>query len=161
MESSRPKPGRIEETPKGGRGPPWAVAPLERERERNDKSLRIVQWNANGLQSYEEETKLFLTQNFIDILLNSERHFTDKNYFSISRYKLFYTNHPDGTAHGGTAILIKETIEHYELLKYKEESIEVTSINVKRFPYEITITTIYCPSRHNLKRNSLRHSFKR
>ena len=23
----------MEETPKGGRGPPWAVAPLERERE--------------------------------------------------------------------------------------------------------------------------------
>jgi hypothetical protein len=34
LESSRPKPGRMEETPKGGRGPPWAVAPLERERER-------------------------------------------------------------------------------------------------------------------------------
>jgi hypothetical protein len=33
LESSRPKPGRMEETPKWGRGPPWAVAPLERERE--------------------------------------------------------------------------------------------------------------------------------
>jgi len=32
LESSRPKPGRMEETPKGGRDPPWAVAPLERER---------------------------------------------------------------------------------------------------------------------------------
>jgi len=30
MESSRPKPGRMEETPKGDRGPPWAVAPLKR-----------------------------------------------------------------------------------------------------------------------------------
>jgi len=26
----------MEETPKGGRGPPWAVAPLEREREKEE-----------------------------------------------------------------------------------------------------------------------------
>jgi len=31
LESSRPKPGGMEKTPKGGRGPPWAVALLERE----------------------------------------------------------------------------------------------------------------------------------
>jgi hypothetical protein len=30
--SSRPKLGRMEETRKGGRDPPWAIAPLERER---------------------------------------------------------------------------------------------------------------------------------
>ena len=33
MENSRPKPGRMEETLEGGRGPPRAVEPLERERE--------------------------------------------------------------------------------------------------------------------------------
>jgi exonuclease III len=35
--------------------------------------LRIAQWNANGLQRQEEEVKLFLYQNKIDILLISER----------------------------------------------------------------------------------------
>jgi hypothetical protein len=91
------------------------------------------------LQSHREEIKLFLTQNFIDILLISETHFTNKIYFSIPRYKLFYTNHPDGTAHGGTAIFIKETIENYELLKYEDDSIQATSIKVKGFPYDIII----------------------
>jgi hypothetical protein len=33
LDSSRPKPGRMEETLEGGRGPPRAVVPLERERE--------------------------------------------------------------------------------------------------------------------------------
>jgi len=32
LENSRPKLGRMEETLEGGRGPPQAVAPLERER---------------------------------------------------------------------------------------------------------------------------------
>ena len=42
MESSRPKPGRMEETPKGGRDPPWAVALLERERERERREREIL-----------------------------------------------------------------------------------------------------------------------
>jgi hypothetical protein len=73
------------------------------------------------LQNHKEEIILFLQQNYIDILLISETHFTTKNYFRIPRYKLYYTNHPDGTARGDTAILIKETIGHYELLQYEKE----------------------------------------
>jgi hypothetical protein len=34
LENSRPKPERIEETLEGGRGPPRAVAPLERDKKR-------------------------------------------------------------------------------------------------------------------------------
>ena len=97
------------------------------------------------MQNHKEETKLFLTQNFRDILLISEAHFTNKNYFSIPRYKLYYTNHPDGTAHGGTAILLKETIEHCELLKHEEDFIQARSVKVKGLPNEITITVVYCP----------------
>ena len=83
--------------------------------------------------------------------LHSETHFTTKSYFSIPRYKLCYTNYPDGTVHGGTAIFIKETIVYYELLKYEEDFNQATSIKVKGFPHEITITAVYCPPRHNLK----------
>ena len=43
LESSRPKPGRMEETPKGGRGPPWAVALLERE---------VLQYGSNGSETW-------------------------------------------------------------------------------------------------------------
>jgi hypothetical protein len=96
--------------------------------------LRIAQWNANGLQNHKEEITIFLRQNYIDIFLISETHFTDKNYFHIPRYKLCHTTHPDGTAHGGTVILIKESIQHYELLKYEEDSIQPTSIKVVGFP---------------------------
>jgi len=83
------------------------------------------------LQRRKEEIKLHLNQNFTDKLLISETHFKTKNYFSIPRYKLYYTNHPDGTAHGSTAILIKRKIEQYELLKYEEDSIQATSIKLK------------------------------
>jgi len=117
-----------------------------------NKILRTAQWNANGLQRHKDEIILFLKQNYIDILLISETHFTSKNYFTIPGYKLCYTNHPDGTAHGGTAILIKDTITYYEQLKYEEEAIRATSITVKGLLHEITIAAVYCLPRHNLKK---------
>jgi hypothetical protein len=77
-------------------------------------------------------------------------------------YKLYYTNHPDGTAHGGAPILVKETIEHYELLKYEEDFIQATSIKVKGFPYEIKHhSRLLSTPTQSKKRNILRHSFKR
>jgi len=90
--------------------------------------LRIAQWKANGLQQHKEEVKHFLNQNQIDILLISETHFTTKTHFTIPGYDLCYTNHPDGTAHGGTAILIKTTIAYYEQLKYAEAEIQATTV---------------------------------
>jgi exonuclease III len=105
------------------------------------------------LQNHKEKIILFLQQSYIDILLISETHFTTKNYFRIPRQKLYYTNHPDGTAHGGTAILIQETIEHYELLQYEKESFQATYIQVNGFPYAIIIMTVYSPLRHNLKQD--------
>ena len=80
------------------------------------------------MQNHKEDIKLFSNQNPIYIVLISETHFTTKNYFSMPRYQLYYTNHPDGTADGGTAVIINETTEHYELLKHEGESIQATSI---------------------------------
>jgi len=79
----------------------------------------------------------------------------------MPRYTLYYTSHTDGTAHGGTVTLIKETIEHYEFLKHEEDSIQATSIKVKGFPYEITITAVYCPPRHNLKKKNFDTFFQK
>ena len=68
-------------------------------------------------------------------LSKTELHkYTPDQRNTLYRYKLFpHTNtqtmphHPPRrTAHGGTAILIKESIQHYELLKYEEESIQAT-----------------------------------
>ena len=50
MENSRPKPARMEETLEGGRGPPWAVVPLERERERENLARIGVQKRLHGTQ---------------------------------------------------------------------------------------------------------------
>ena len=69
--------------------------------------LIISIWNANGLASKSQELKTFLNNENIDIMLISETHFTNKSYLKIYNHNTYFTNHPDGKAQGGTAIIIK------------------------------------------------------
>ena len=70
--------------------------------------LKIVLWNANGLAQHVEEVKNYIQNQKLDIMLISETHFTKKNYFKIPNYTISDTQHPHGTARGGTAIIIKK-----------------------------------------------------
>jgi len=54
----------------------------------------------------------------------------------------------------------KKSIQHYELLKYQEESIQATSIKVRGFPYEITVAAAYCPPKYNLKKEQFQTFFQ-
>jgi hypothetical protein len=113
----------------------------------------------NGLIRHKEEIILFLKEQHIDILLNSETHFTAEKYIKIPNYRVYHTNHPDGTAHGSTAILIKHTIDDYQLQKYEENHLQATSIKVGTLPYELTISVVYCAPRHNIKKEQFEHFF--
>lgn len=124
------------------------------------KFLRIGLWNANGMTQHKNEIIIFLQQNLLDILLISETHFTDKSYLKIPHYNLYHTNHPDNTAHAGTAILIKTTINHYELPKYEKYHLQATSIKVRTMPYDLTVSAVYCPPRHNLKKEDFQNFFQ-
>ena len=83
--------------------------------------LNIVLWNSNGLGQHVLELKTFIYRNSVDILLISETHFTQKSYVSIPNFTIFNTNHPDNTAHGGTAIIIKKTQLNVLNLKVSEK----------------------------------------
>ncbi|KAJ8715583.1 hypothetical protein PYW07_010065 [Mythimna separata] len=75
--------------------------------------IKIATWNTNGLSP------------------NKGEHFTKNSQIYIKNYNIYTTNHPDGTAHGGTAVLIKSTIDHYELPSYTTEHIQATSIQIQ------------------------------
>jgi len=79
----------------------------------------------------------------------------EKHCFKIPHNNMYCTNHPDGTAHAGTAVIIKQTISHYELPKY-EDFLQATSIRVRTLPYELTVSAVYSPPKYNLNKNSLR-----
>jgi exonuclease III len=116
-----------------------------------NKFLIVALWNANGLLQHKDEVTLFLKEQHIDILLISETHFPAESYFKIPNFRVYSNTHPDGTAHGGTAIIIKQTTDHSELQKYEENHLQATSIKVRTFPYDLTISAVYCPPIHNIK----------
>lgn len=89
----------------------------------------------------------------------SETHFTEKSYFEIPQYRTYTTNHPDKTAHAGTAIVIKNTIKHEELPKYEKEFLQATTIRVQSLSYNLTIAAVYCPPRHSIKKEQFEDFF--
>lgn len=125
-----------------------------------NKVLRIATWNANGLLNHKQEVITFININKIDILLVSETHFTDLSYFSIPNYTTYTTTHPDGTAHGGTAIIIKNSISHYELEKHQTNEIQATSVNINTDNRNINVTAVYCPPRHTISVDNYKQFFR-
>ena len=92
------------------------------------KLLRIATWNSNGLHNHIQEISLFLTTNKIDILLISDSHSTEQTVINIPYYTIYYAHHPDGTAHVGSAIIIKTTLKHFVLEPYITNKIQNTII---------------------------------
>jgi hypothetical protein len=72
-------------------------------------------WKDNSLTQHTEELKTFISIHNIDFMLISEKHFPEKSYLKLSNYAVYHTNHPAGTARGGTAIIIKNTIKPHQL----------------------------------------------
>ena len=111
--------------------------------------MRIAVWNANGLAQHKFELELFLKQQQIDVLLISETHFTDKNYLKIHSYNFYHTQHPSGKAHGGTGIIIKSSVKHYELPSFQKDYLQATSVAIEDRHGTITTSAVYCPPRHS------------
>jgi len=124
-------------------------------------NLRLYIWNANGLHWQIPEIKIFLKTQKIDILLVSETHLIYKNYIKIQEYSIYHSVHPDGKTHGDTAVIIKNTIGHYESNKYIKDYLQATSIVVRDYlGYKILILALYCPPKHNIKKKQFEDFFR-
>lgn len=116
-----------------------------------DWNFKIAVWNANGLVNHGPEISVFLKEYEIDILLISETHFTNRSYLKLHNYIIYDTKHPDGSAHGGSAVIIRRSIKHHEACKYQTHYIQATTIVIEDSRGPISISAIYCPPRHTIK----------
>lgn len=73
---------------------------------------------------------------------------------------LYHTMHPDGKAHGGSAILVKSNIKHHLSQSYCKECIQSTSIVVNDRNGYITVSSLHCPPRHTIKEEQFNEYFK-
>jgi exonuclease III len=113
-------------------------------------TVRIAVWNSNGLNSHIGEISIFLKTNKIDILLISESHTIEQSVIKIQYYTIYYAHHPDGTAHVGSALVIKSQLKHHVLEPYITNTIQSIIIKLKSITRPITISAIYSPPRHTI-----------
>jgi hypothetical protein len=109
-------------------------------------------WNASGLMHHQQELQRILDTESIDVSLVSETHFTNQSFIRFRGYKVYHTIHPDNTAKGGSAVIIKEHIPHCEAEKYETEEIQATAVTVKTKSHLVTLTVVYCPPKHSIKK---------
>jgi len=109
------------------------------------KSLLILLWNANGIHNHIAELSLVLHDKRIDIALISETHLTNRTKIHIPDYTILRSNHPDGTAHGGAAIIIRSTILFYNVCQLSEPHIQSFTIQITLDHSPISISAAYCP----------------
>ena len=110
--------------------------------------LRIMAWNANGLLQHQQELQAVLDTEKLDVCLISETHFTNQSFIKFRGYKVYHTTHPENTAKGGSAVITKDSIHHYEETKYEREEIQATTVCIKTKEYPIIVAGLYCPPKH-------------
>ncbi|KAL4107084.1 hypothetical protein QTP88_018516 [Uroleucon formosanum] len=123
------------------------------------KSLLILTWNSNGLANHKNEILATLQNNRIDIALISETHFTNSSNFYLPGYQTFKTNHPDGTAHAGAAIIVRSSLIFYPLPKIQSHHIQACGISLTLNNIPINIYAAYLPPRHTITHNQLNDFF--
>ena len=123
------------------------------------KTIRIAEWNANGLLHHKLELIKFLQDNKIDVLLVSETHCTIRTVLKIPNHSIYHCNHPDGTAHGGAAILIRTALQHYEAPAYQTDKTQAAIIQIKAQPWSFNIAAMYSPPRNKIEAEDYKNIF--
>jgi exonuclease III len=111
-------------------------------------AMRIALWNANGLSSRRMELQTFLDMHKINIALISETHFTSRTVFRLPRYSVSHTIHPDDTAHGGAAVIIRSSLRHHKHLRLHTNELQAIAARLETLPWPLTVSAVYCPPRH-------------
>ncbi|GFW76903.1 putative RNA-directed DNA polymerase from transposon X-element [Trichonephila clavipes] len=114
--------------------------------------LRIASWNANGVKSRQMELVNFINKHSLDLILIHKTHLRPGVNFKIPN---FTTNRndrsqPNTQAYGGTAILIKSSLNHHLIPTPQLRVVEATSV-VLAPPNDdpLLIASIYIPPSTN------------
>jgi hypothetical protein len=110
------------------------------------------------LQHQHELQEIIYTEN-IDICIIPDKHFTKESFNTFQNYTVCHAIYPANTARGGSAIIIKNNIKHFEEGKYVTRDIQATIVTVKTSKQNLTFSAIYCPPRYCIYANEYKILF--
>lgn len=121
--------------------------------------LKVSFWNCQGVQNKKLELQKFLEEYNIDVMLLSETFLKPGSRLAIANYKT-YRNDRLLQPGGGTAILIKQNIEHHELPPQENLTFECNGITVNTKKQPISIWSAYCSPNETLDPNQISALFR-
>lgn len=109
-------------------------------------SLKLLQWNAQGVTTQSTITQLehLIVSHNIDVIFLQETFLNTKHKFSLKNYQT-YRNDRTNQHGGGVAIAIKSTVKHQLIPHYNTTTIENISIEIKINGTPTVLTSAYSP----------------
>jgi len=117
--------------------------------------LSIFLWNAYGILNNINELQLTLNENRIDIAMITETHLTQKNFLNIQGYEALRADYPDGSAHGGTVLLISHRIPHSSLPPLTSDKLQIIASSIVLNSIPISFASAYLPPGCQFPENEL------
>jgi hypothetical protein len=109
-----------------------------------NSATNIILWNANGLSQHKHELHNFLIQNNIHVACITETHLTKTIKLKLSGYSIYRADHPDGTTHAGSAIIIATNLVHNLHSINPQTNLQSVSIQIFLNHVPLTLTSVYC-----------------
>lgn len=119
-------------------------------------NLKIVTWNANGILAKLSTFEVLLNSQDIDICLLTETHLTNKNSLYLKNYVVYNAFCQSSSARGGSSLIIKNTIEHFELGKVENIDIQMTSVQISSLKQKLNIGVVYCSPTCSIRKETFK-----
>lgn len=94
------------------------------------KSFQVCTWNCRSINNKYHELKLFLDLHSINILLLTETKLASNIHFAMPGYVIYRADHPSDERKGGSAVLVKNHINHDGLPPIIEEEFQISRVLV-------------------------------
>lgn len=95
------------------------------------QQITILNWNANGVKRQKALLIDFLYRHQISIACITETHLIKTENFKISGYAIYRADRDAQHASGGVAILVKQKINHNEILLPNCQNLEIIGAQIK------------------------------
>lgn len=115
----------------------------------------ILLWNANGILNNINELQLTLTENRINIAMISETHLTQKNFLNIQGFEALRADHPDGSAHGRTVLVVSRRIPHSPFPSHTSHKLQIIATSIVLNSIPISFASAYLPPGCQFPENEL------
>ena len=123
-------------------------------KEKEKPTIKIMQWNAEGVTPKTDALGMFLQENSIDVCCIQETHLQEGKFFKVRGYQQPFRNDRQGRMKGGVLTLVKNNLHAVETKRLTGDA-EYLQIKLSTKNCSIDIGNYYCPDDKLLSLDSI------